>query len=150
MRASFSVGTVHATAGGTVLSVTLPRRPNMTTQRLTFGRAAPTIPVSDIDRALGFYRDVLGMTITFTNGDPVGFAILERDDAEIHLTRVRDHHGGSWNVVHLLVSDAQALFDACARADVRVIKGVRDHDYGLRAFVIADPDGNRIDVGQRL
>jgi len=25
-----------------------------------------------------------------------------------------------------------------------------DADYGLRGFVIADPDGNRIDVGQQL
>ncbi|MGD0607317.1 MAG: hypothetical protein ABSA53_27510 [Streptosporangiaceae bacterium] len=27
---------------------------------------------------------------------------------------------------------------------------LRDADYGLRGFVFADPDGNRIDVGQRL
>jgi catechol 2,3-dioxygenase-like lactoylglutathione lyase family enzyme len=30
------------------------------------------------------------------------------------------------------------------------VKGVRDHEFGLRAFVFADPDGNRIDVGERL
>lgn len=32
----------------------------------------------------------------------------------------------------------------------RFIKGLRDADYGLRQFVFADPDGNRIDVGQEL
>ena len=68
-----------------------------------FGRIAAAIPVSDISLALGFYRDILGMSVTFTNGDPVGFVILKRDA-----------------------------------------------DYGLRGFVFADPDGNRIDVGQKL
>ena len=117
---------------------------------LTFGRAAPTIPVTSIDLALAFYRDVLGMRTTFTNGDPVGFAILRRDDAEIHLTLVRAHRPGAFNVAHLLVSDAAALFERCSGAGARIVKGLRDHDYGLRAFVVADPDGNRIDVGQRL
>jgi len=32
----------------------------------------------------------------------------------------------------------------------KIIKGIQDKDYGLRAFVFADPDGNRIDVGQAL
>src|SRR5262245_27207628 len=117
---------------------------------LVFGRAAPTIPVSDIERALAFYQTVLGMEPTFTNGDPIGFVILQRDDAEVHLTRVKDHRGGAWNVAHLLVSDATALFDACVQGGARIVKGVRDHDFGLRAFVVADPDGNRIDIGQHL
>ena len=29
-----------------------------------------------------------------------------------------------------------------------IVKGLRDAPYGLRVF--ADPDGNRIDVGERL
>jgi catechol 2,3-dioxygenase-like lactoylglutathione lyase family enzyme len=78
---------------------------------LTFGRAAPTIAVSDIDRALGFYRDLLGLQVTFT-------------------------------------SDATALFEIVSAAGTKIIKRPRDHEYGLRAFVMADPDGNRIDVGQ--
>lgn len=120
----------------------------MTAEPLTFGRAAPTIAVSDLDAALAFYRDLLGLRVTFSNGQPVGFVILERDRAEIHLTLVPGHRGTSANVLHLMVSDATALHEVVAAAGVRIIKGLRDHDYGLRAFVMADPDGNRIDVGQ--
>ena len=115
---------------------------------LTFGRAAPTIAVSDIDRALGFYRDLLRLQVTFTNGEPVGFVIVERDRAEIHLSRVPGHRGTTANVVHLLVSDATALFEIVSAAGTKIIKRPRDHEYGLLAFVMADPDGNRIDVGQ--
>ena len=113
-------------------------------------RIAATIAVSDIDRALAFYRDLLGMRVTFANGDPVGFVILERGGAELHLTLVKGHRGASHNVAHLMVDDATALYDHLTANEVRIVKGVRDADYGLRGFVFADPDGNRIDVGQRL
>ena len=115
-----------------------------------FGRIAAAIPVSDISRALGCYRDILGMSVTFVNGDPVGFVILERDAAELHLTLVKGHQGRSHNAAHLMVADAAGLHDHLALHGVRIIKGLRDADYGLRGFVFADPDGNRIDVGEVL
>ncbi len=115
-----------------------------------FGRVAPGIPVSDIDRALRFYRDALGLTVTFTNGDPVGFVILERDAAEVHLTLVPGHRAGTHNVAHLLVSDASAIHDRLVAHGARIVKGLRDHDFGLRAFVVTDPDGNRLDVAQPI
>ena len=117
---------------------------------ITFGRFAAAVPVSDIGRALAFYQDTLGMTVTFTNGDPTGFVILRRDAAELHLTLVRGHRAGLHNVAHLMVADATALHDHLVASGVRIVKGLRDADYGLRGFVMADPDGNRIDVGQRL
>jgi catechol 2,3-dioxygenase-like lactoylglutathione lyase family enzyme len=43
--------------------------------------APPAVPVSDIAQALGFYTGILGMSVTFTNGDPVGFVILRKDAA---------------------------------------------------------------------
>ena len=117
---------------------------------VAFGRIAAAIPVSDISRALVFYRDILGMSVAFTNGDPGGFVILRRDAAELHLTLVNGHKGGSHNAAHLMVADAARLHDHLVSNQVRIVKGLRDADYGLRGFVMADPDGNRIDVGQRL
>ena len=117
---------------------------------ITFGRIAGNIAVRDLTRALAFYVGVMGMHVTFQNGDPVGFAILERDAAELHLTVARDHRASIRNVAHLLVTDATELHDHLIGHGVRIVKGLRDADYGLRAFVFADPDGNRIDVGQRL
>ena len=32
---------------------------------------------------------------------------------------------------------------------MKIIKALASKDYGQRAFVFADPDGNRIDVGER-
>jgi catechol 2,3-dioxygenase-like lactoylglutathione lyase family enzyme len=117
---------------------------------VAFGRIAAAIPVSDLSRALDFYQGVLGMSVTFTNGDPVGFAILKRDAAELHLTLVKGHKSGSHNAAHLMVTDAASLYDHLVSNGVRIVKGLRDANYGLRGFVFADPDGNRIDVGQQL
>jgi catechol 2,3-dioxygenase-like lactoylglutathione lyase family enzyme len=123
---------------------------NPNTRVPTFGRAAPTISVPDIDNALEFYVGVLGFLKTFANGDPVGFVILQKDAAEIHLTKNPEHRATVHNVAHLLVDDAKSLYDHLAANGVRIIKGLRDADYDMRGFVMADPDGNRIDVGQNL
>jgi catechol 2,3-dioxygenase-like lactoylglutathione lyase family enzyme len=117
---------------------------------IDFGRAAPGIPVTDMSRAIHFYSEILGMNKTFENGSPVGFAIMERGNAELHLTLAKKHVASDRNLVHLMVSDAAALHDHLAMLGVRIIKGLKVAEYGLRGFVFTDPDGNRIDVGQQL
>ena len=81
---------------------------------IVYGRAAPTVPETEMPRSLRFYTEVLGLQKTFANGD------------------------------------ARALYDRLVAHGVRIVKGLRDAPYGLRDFVFADPDGNRIDVGERL
>ena len=103
-----------------------------------------------MDRALRFYADVLGFTKVFENGSPVGFVILEKDDAELHLSLFKGHKATVQNVAHLMVEDAHALHAHLEQHQVRIVKAIRDADFGLRCFVFADPDGNRIDVGQDL
>ncbi|MDJ1156952.1 glyoxalase superfamily protein [Chelatococcus sp. SYSU_G07232] len=117
---------------------------------IRFGRIAATLPVRDMDRAQTFYVNVLGFRKVFENGNPVGFAILKKDEAELHLTLQRDHASAPFNVAHLMVDDVDALHALCQREGLRIVKGIRDKDYGLRAFVLEDPDGNRIDVGQPI
>ncbi|MBD9530334.1 MULTISPECIES: glyoxalase superfamily protein [Comamonas] len=115
-----------------------------------FGRLAPTISVSDIDQAMHFYTGILGFTKVFENGSPVGFAILKKEDAELHFSLHKGHKATVQNVAHLLVHDAEALYQHLQAHRVKIIKAIRDADFGLRCFVFVDPDGNRIDVGQTL
>ncbi len=124
----------------------------MTAQSLSsvaFGRVAPGICVRDIQAALAFYSGILGFEKVFENGTPVGFMVLIKDKAEIHLNLKRDHVASTVNVAHLFVDNVAAVHAACQAAGVRIIKSLKDQDYGQRAFVFADPDGNRIDVGER-
>ncbi|MBO9546445.1 VOC family protein [Caulobacter sp.] len=120
------------------------------TSNITFGRLAASAFTRDIQAAYAFYRDVLGFSKTFENGSPVGFMILEKDGAELHLSLVKDHRPSTANIAHLIVDDVDALHGHLVAAGVRIIKSLTDKDYGLRAFVFADLDGNRIDVGQPI
>ena len=117
---------------------------------IRFGRIATMLPVKDIARAHDFYTKVLGFTKVFENGDPVGFMILKKDQAELHLTLQPNHNAAPFNVAHLMVDDADALHAICQQHGLRIIRSIQDKDYGLRAFVFEDPDGNRIDVGQPI
>jgi hypothetical protein len=94
-----------------------------TTRPFRLGRAAPTIPVSDIDAALSFYVGVLGMSETFRNGEPVGFVIVEKDAAEIHLTLRAGHRATTANVAHLMVDDARSLYAHLASTESASSRG---------------------------
>jgi catechol 2,3-dioxygenase-like lactoylglutathione lyase family enzyme len=117
---------------------------------IRFGRIAAMLPVKDIVKAHDFYTKVFGFRKTFENGDPVGFMILERDEAELHLTLQPNHKAAPFNVAHVLVDNADALHAICQRCGLRIIKTIQNKDFGLRTFVFEDPDGNRIDVGQPI
>ncbi len=117
---------------------------------LRFGRIAATIAVADMARACDFYVGAIGFSKAFENGEPVGFVILKRDAAELHLTLQRNHRPAPFTVAHMLVEDIDALHAIVRARGLRIVKGLRDKDYGLRAFVFEDPDGNRIDVGEPL
>lgn len=117
---------------------------------LRFGRIAATFAVADMARACDFYVGAMGFSKTFENGEPVGFVILKRDAAELHLTLQRNHRPAPFTVAHMLVEDIDALHAIIRARGLRIVKGLRDKDCGLRAFVFEDPDGNRIDVGEPL
>ena len=117
---------------------------------IRFGRIAAMLPVKDIARACDFYTKVLGFTKVFENGSPVGFMILKKDQAELHLTLQPNYKAAPFNVAHMMVDDVDALHAICQQQGLRIIKSIQNKDYGLRAFVFEDPDGNRIDVGQPI
>ena len=116
---------------------------------IKYGRVAPGVCVRDIQAAYAFYSGVLGFRKVFENGHPVGFMVLKKDDAELHLSQKRDHQPSTVNVAHMFVDDVSSLYALCEASGVRIVKALASKDYGQRAFVFADPDGNRIDVGER-
>jgi len=123
---------------------------NIATKTMKFGRLAPTLAVTDMQTARAFYVDALGFEVRFENGDPVGFMILKHDDAELHLTLQAEFKPAKFNVTHLLVEGVDALHAIVQAQGCRIVMGMRDKDFGLRAFVFEDPFGNRIDVGEPI
>ena len=115
---------------------------------IRYGRIAPCLEVREIHSAHDFYTQVLGFEKIFENGSPVGFMVLKKDKAELHLRQKSDCKSTTTNVAHMFIDDVAALYDHCKQHGVRIVKSLAHKDYGQQAFVLADPDGNRIDIGQ--
>lgn len=123
---------------------------NFSPTNVPFGRAASGICVRDIEAACSFYSKFLEFKKVFANRNPTGFMVLRKDDAERHLILKRHHQATTNTVAHIFVDNAATLYSLCQAAGVRIIRGLADKHYGQQAFVLADPNGNRIDIGERM
>ena len=115
---------------------------------VVFERAAPVIPVRDLDAAMERYRR-LGFQVERDTG-PSSYAFVDRGPVSMHLHGWRgwDRTGG---IVYLYVSDADALHAQWSQAGVDGRFGdPHDTDYGLREFEYTDPEGTVHRVGSPL
>jgi catechol 2,3-dioxygenase-like lactoylglutathione lyase family enzyme len=113
---------------------------------VTFGRVAPSIYVHNMQRALEFYRDILGFSVVFTNGSPISFAVLKQDAAHIHLC-VQPENAGSCHA-HIMLSDLDSFYARLIAAGVAVRQPPKAQPWGLRDIVVADQDGNTFEFAE--
>ncbi|CAN5834609.1 N/A [soil metagenome] len=107
--------------------------------------AKPILPVADMERAVGFYRQ-LGFEVEAY--DP-GYNIVSHSGEEIlHLRVVEDLNPASNAAsVYFHVQDVDAVHAEWA-SDGVATDGVVDQPWGMREFTVTDPAGNLIRVGQ--
>mgnify|MGYP005863699119 CR=1 FL=1 len=106
----------------------------------------PNLAVRNVAVAAAFYRDVLGFRVT-TTFDDGSFALLHGGGAELAL--VRDD-APSPQGAYLYVRGVEALHARCEVAGAKVVYSLTDEPWGLRNFVVEDPDGHRIAIGERI
>jgi len=112
------------------------------------------LKVSDIDRALAFYRDVLGFEVTQRFGDDAAFVSAGGYHHHLGLNTWESRGGeppppGTTGLYHVAIRypDRATLGDAVQRlveADVP-ISGATDHGVS-EAIYLSDPDGNGIEL----
>ena len=112
------------------------------------------LKVSDIDRALGFYRDVLGFELQERWGDHAAFLSAGGYHHHIGLNTWQSRGGqpparGATGLFHaaILYPDRPSLADALRRVlDARVaIDGAADHGVS-EALYLRDPDQNGVEL----
>ncbi len=124
---------------------------------------APEFFVRDVDASVAFYVDVLGFTLVRAEPDggvPSTFAVVVRGAAEFMLaheaflgseTRAALPYPRAAGVdVRLMVEDVDAVYAGVVAAGGRIVLPLKDQEYGLRDFIVADPDGFRIRFAQRI
>lgn len=106
-----------------------------------------SIPVSDQDRALDFYVNVLGMELIRDIPEPglrwIQVAPPGGQTCIALINWLPSMTAGSLRGFTLESDDLDADVAALAARGVDVGEGIRDHDWG-RSIGFSDPDGNRI------
>ena len=112
------------------------------------------LKVSDIDQALGFYRDVLGFDVTQRYGDEAAFLSAGGYHHHLGLNTWESRGGsppppGTTGLFHVAIRypDRATLGDALRRvveAGIPV-SGATDHGVS-EAIYLRDPDGNGIEL----
>src|SRR5450432_364133 len=112
-----------------------------------FPAAVPEIPVIDMDKALEYYKDMLGFAIDWGGADG-GIAGISKGDCRLFLTNdaFRAHYGNAGPVLIWLNLDSREDVDELHRvwstAGARIISVPESKPYGLHEFTAADPNGN--------
>jgi catechol 2,3-dioxygenase-like lactoylglutathione lyase family enzyme len=111
--------------------------------------------VDDVDDAVAFYAERLGFDVEMHV--PAGFAMLDRDDLRLLLSRPgaggaghpsddgRPPSPGGWARFQLLVDDLDGELATLTGSGVRVRTGIVE-GVGGRQAVIEDPSGNAVEL----
>jgi glyoxylase I family protein len=110
-----------------------------------------SLVVADTERALRFYRDLLGLNVDATRPD-LGYpgAWLNVGDQQIHLLELpnpdpvegRPLHGGRDRHLALLIEDIDALAQTLGATGIAYTRSRS----GRRALFCRDPDGNALEL----
>jgi catechol 2,3-dioxygenase-like lactoylglutathione lyase family enzyme len=109
------------------------------------------VQVADLDRALGWYAEQLGLAETVRYGTPGGFesVFLEGHGARLELFTTADdgpRPGTSRTHVAFRVDDVER-----AAAGLELLAGpMTNAEAGRRSVLLADPDGNVVELVERL
>jgi uncharacterized glyoxalase superfamily protein PhnB len=107
-------------------------------------QAMPALPFDDVPAAVVHYTNVLGFSVNYQQKD---LGVLDRDDARVLLIARTPQHTGMASA-YFYVRDADALYAELVERGAKVEGAPISHPWGLREFVVADIEGNRLSFGQ--
>ena len=118
------------------------------------------VAVRSLEEAVAFYRDVLGFEIEWDGRGPyaefkhegVRFSMYERSELPGLLGTEPGFPAGLNGTFELALDlphshDVDAEFERLVAAGARTVYRPRDEPWGMRSSMIADPEGNLIEVG---
>jgi catechol 2,3-dioxygenase-like lactoylglutathione lyase family enzyme len=133
---------------------------------MTISLSGVHVAVDDVDAALGFYRDTLGMTVRNDVGNDYGrwVTLVTDTQPEIGIVLSPPHAGksqedgdalaallakGVLGMVQLRCDDLDATFDKVASAaGVEVLSEPTSQPWGVRDAAVRDPAGNMVRIEQ--
>lgn len=124
-------------------------------------KAIPILPCQTIQPIIDFYT-ALGFEVTFLQKSPNPFATVERGDVSLQFFGMKKYEpSGSYSTCYIVTDDVDGLYEQF-RAGLRATYGkipsrglprigpLKDMSYGVRQFLMTDPGGNCIRIGQPI
>lgn len=108
--------------------------------------AAPVFQVADVETSLRHYTEVLGFSADFRFGDYAG---VKPGEVCLHLCRHSIHQRpvGGGTAYIFCAEPVDAYHAELGSRGAKLIAPPRDYAYGMRDFMVADPDGNHLAFG---
>jgi catechol 2,3-dioxygenase-like lactoylglutathione lyase family enzyme len=133
---------------------------------MTVSLSGVHVTVDDLDAALSFYRDTLGMTVRneVANGGFRWVTLVTDSQPEIQIVLSQPHAGrsqedgdalaallakGALPMIQIRCDNLDATFDKIAATPgVEVLQEPANQFWGVRDFAVRDPAGNMVRVEQ--
>ena len=116
-------------------------------------RIVPVFQVSRLEDALKFYTEVLGFEEDFRYG---GYAGVKLGTLSLHLSEQvaggRDEYRkplGS-GIAYVFCDEVDGYYAQIKAKGVKAKYGPEDFPYGMREFMVVDPDGNHLAFGSEI
>jgi uncharacterized glyoxalase superfamily protein PhnB len=107
-----------------------------------------SLEVTDVVRSIEFYRRALGFEPVATMGEPPAFAILDAGGAGLAIAEEAHPAVARIAACYVDVVDVDAAHERCVQAGIPVVMALMTHPWPKRDFVVRDPDGHQIAIGQ--
>ncbi|MET0567369.1 MAG: VOC family protein [Acidimicrobiia bacterium] len=104
------------------------------------------LPVADIDAARGFYTDFLGLSVEDLNLGWVARYVSPDGRASVQLV-TGDATSPQDSLISVHVgNDVDEAFAEAQRRGYEIVHPLTDEPWGVRRFLVRDPDGNVINI----
>lgn len=118
--------------------------PDVPVPRHMLRKIMPALPLDDVPAGVVHYRDVLGFQINYQQHD---IGVMDRDDVRLLLIARTARHKGIGSA-YVYVEDADTLYAELRAKGANVQSEPVSQPWGLREFLVLDPEGNEITFGQ--
>jgi uncharacterized glyoxalase superfamily protein PhnB len=121
--------------------------PGQGSQSTRWNHANPILEVSDVPRAIAYYRDVFGLTPAWMWEERIGGVHTDHSSIEIYLSR---SERPSPSRLAVFVDDADATYEKYRAAGADIVDKLNTQPWGLRGFTVRDPDRNLIGIAHEV
>ncbi|MFJ8589490.1 bleomycin resistance protein [Streptomyces sp. NPDC093595] len=124
-------------------------------------KTIPILPCRTVQPVLDFYT-ALGFEVTFQQMSPNPYAVVERGGIQLQFFGMKHYDpAASFSTCYIRTDDVDGLYEAF-RAGLKArygrvparglprIGALRDASHGMRQFLMTDPGGNCIRIGQPI